>query len=112
MQEASRLIEKGGDWDRRNRFTVYTAAHFFRIRKFEEAAKGLLDSIATFSATEIFDYERLVKYVILSSVLTLDRKNMKKQLIESPEIMQVIVRAPRRVLEPPRKLLSARHPAP
>lgn len=84
-----RLIEKGGDWDRRNRFTVYSAAHYFRIRKFKECADGLLSSIATFSATEIFDYERLVKYVILSSVLTLDRAAMNKKLIESPEIMQV-----------------------
>jgi len=94
MAEASRLIEKGGDWDRRNRFTVYSAAHFFRIRKFKESAEGLLGSIATFSATEIFDYERLVKYVILSAVLTLDRKTMKKKVIGSPEIMQVIDKLP------------------
>eukprot|EP01084_Bolivina_argentea_P020545 38197_1 len=90
MQQAAKLIEKGGDWDRRNRFTVYTAAHYFRIRKFKDAAQGLLESIATFSATEIFDYEYLVKYVILSSVLTLDRSVIKDKLIESPEIIQII----------------------
>lgn len=89
-----RLIEKGGDWDRRNRFTVYTSAHNFRIRKFKDAAQGLLDSIATFSASEIFNYEQLVKYVIVSSVLSLDRSTIKEKLIESPEIIQIIDKLP------------------
>jgi len=88
--ETERLIDKGGDWDRRNRFTVYSAAHSFRIRKFKSAAEGLLASIATFSASEIFDYERLVKYVILAAVLTLERSVVKAKLIEAPEIIQVI----------------------
>jgi len=88
--ETERLIEKGGDWDRRNRFTVYSAAHKFRIRRFEESAEGLLASIATFSATEIFDYDRLVKYVILASVLTLPRSVIYEKLICAPEIIQVI----------------------
>jgi len=94
MLETEKLIEKGGDWDRRNRFTVYSSCHNFRIRKFKESAEGLLDSIATFSASEIFNYEQLVKYVIISSVLTLDRSVIKKKLIESPEIRQVIDRLP------------------
>ena len=42
--------------------TVYFAAHTFRIRCFKKPAEGLLASIATFTASEIFDYERLVKY--------------------------------------------------
>lgn len=90
MQETEKLIEKGGDWDRRNRFTVYTACHSFRTRQFKSAAEGLLDSIATFSATEIFNYEQLVKYVIVSSVLSLDRAQIKEKLVDSPEIRQVI----------------------
>lgn len=92
--ETEKLIEKGGDWDRRNRFTVYTSCHKFRIRQFKAAAEGLLDSIATFSATEIFDYQQLVKYVIVSSVLSLDRVQIKKKLIDSPEIRQVIDELP------------------
>jgi len=94
MQQTSKLIEKGGDWDRRNRFTVYTAAHYFRIRKFKESAEGLLESIATFSASEIFNYQQLVKYVIISSVLSLDRSTIKKKLIESAEIIQIIDQIP------------------
>ena len=73
---------------------MYTSAHNFRIRKFEEAAKGLLDSIATFSASEIFNYEQLVKYVIVSTVLSLDRSTIREKLIESPEIIQIIDKLP------------------
>jgi len=94
MAEAEKLIDKGGDWDRRNRFTVYTSSHYFRIRKFEEAAQGLLDSIATFSANEIFNYEQLVQYVIISSILSLNRSVIKEKLVESPEIIQVIDKLP------------------
>jgi 26S proteasome regulatory subunit N7 len=47
------LIEKGGDWDRRNRLKVYSAIHFLGIRKFKEAADLLLESLSTFTATEV-----------------------------------------------------------
>eukprot|EP01083_Nonionella_stella_P255214 876259_1 len=90
MEQTKKLIDKGGDWDRRNRFTVYTSAHNFRIRKFKDAAQGLLDSIATFSANEIFNYESLVKYTIVSSVLSLDRSVIKEKLIDSPDIIKII----------------------
>lgn len=84
------MIDKGGDWDRRNRFTVYNGVHYFRIRNFELAAKGFLDAIATFTATEIFSYERLVYYTIISSIVSLERTEIKSKLIDSPEILQII----------------------
>ena len=84
------MIDKGGDWDRRNRFIVYNGVHFFRIRNFKDAAKGFLDAIATFTANEIFNYERLVYYTIISSVVSLDRVSIREKLIDSPEIIQII----------------------
>ena len=34
----SRLIDKGGDWDRRTRLKVYESRHLISKRQFEEAA--------------------------------------------------------------------------
>jgi len=40
-----RLIEEGGDWDRRNRLKVYQGLHALMMRDFKTAAKQFLDSL-------------------------------------------------------------------
>ncbi|EPS98950.1 hypothetical protein FOMPIDRAFT_1125161 [Fomitopsis schrenkii] len=43
LSEAEELIEKGGDWDRRNRFKVYRGLHLLSIRQFKRGGELLLD---------------------------------------------------------------------
>jgi hypothetical protein len=50
---AKSLNEKGGDWDRRNRLKVYEGLLLASERDFAGAATLLVDSIATFTATEL-----------------------------------------------------------
>jgi hypothetical protein len=38
-----RLIEQGGDWDRRNRLKVYRGLHLLSIRQFAKGGELLLD---------------------------------------------------------------------
>ncbi|KAI9619906.1 hypothetical protein H4Q26_013883 [Puccinia striiformis f. sp. tritici PST-130] len=68
--EAKQLVDSGGDWDRRNRLKV------------------------TFTATELLSYEDFVTLTAISAALTLERKDMKKKLIESPEVIQIIPERP------------------
>lgn len=94
IDAAKGLLEEGGDWERRNRLKVYEAVFLISIRSFKKAAALLLDSVATFTATELISYNRFVLYTVTTSILTLPRKELKAKVIEAPEIVQVISEIP------------------
>ena len=56
IEKAKEYVEIGGDWERRNRLKVYEAVFFTRTRHFSEAANMFLESVATFTAVELFEY--------------------------------------------------------
>lgn len=72
-----RLIDSGGDWDRRNRLKVYRALHCLSIREFKQAADLLIDSLSTFTATELMEYEEFVGLAVLAAAVGCDRKTLK-----------------------------------
>lgn len=73
-------MEQGGDWDRRNRLKVYEGTYFMLIRDFKRAAAKLLDTVATFTSTEMFPYTRFVFYTIIVSILALERGELYKKV--------------------------------
>lgn len=75
-----RLIDSGGDWDRRNRLKVYRALHLMSVRNFEEAAELLIDSLSTFTATELMEYEELVALAVLAGAVGCSRKDIKARV--------------------------------
>ena len=77
----SRLIELGGDWDRRNRLKVYSGLYAMSVRDFKEAANNFLDTVSTFTSYELMDYHTFIKYTIISSMMALDRKDLTKKVI-------------------------------
>ncbi|SGZ39651.1 related to 26S proteasome regulatory subunit RPN7 [Hanseniaspora guilliermondii] len=87
LAEVHDAIEKGGDWERRNRFKAYKGIHLMAIRRFEEAAELLVDSLTTFTSLEIASYEDIAVYSIVCGILSLDRKNLKNKIIDSPEVL-------------------------
>lgn len=88
-RRAKGLLEDGGDWERRNRLKVYEAVFLMSIRDFKRASTLLLDSIATFTATELVSYNTFVMYTVLTSLLALPRAELKAKVIDAPEILQV-----------------------
>ena len=60
VERAKALLEQGGDWERRNRLKVYEALFLLRIRDLKKASALLLDSIATFTATELLPYNQFI----------------------------------------------------
>jgi 26S proteasome regulatory subunit N7 len=94
IQRAKGLLEEGGDWERRNRLKVYEAVFLMSIRDFKRASTLLLDSIATFTATELLSYNTFVMYTVFTSVLALPRAELKAKVIDAPEILQVIDEVP------------------
>ncbi|KAI5961888.1 RPN7 [Candida pseudojiufengensis] len=98
LDQISNLIEKGGDWERRNRYKAYNGIYQLATRNFGEAAKLLIDSLATFTSTELCSYEQIAHYAIVAGVISLDRVDLKIKIIDSPEILSIYSSAPK--LEP------------
>jgi 26S proteasome regulatory subunit N7 len=90
VQASQILVDNGGDWERRNRLKVYEATYRFAIRDFKKAATLLLDSIATFTAAELYQYPQFVFYTVVCSTVSLDRKTVRSKVINAPEILQVL----------------------
>lgn len=89
LTEVEALIEKGGDWERRNRYKTYQGVYKLATRDFAEAARLLIDSLATFTSTELCTYEQVAQYSIIAGVLTLDRVDLKSKVVDLPEILSI-----------------------
>merc|ERR1719502_1665878 len=94
VERAKGLLEQGGDWERRNRLKVYEAIFLMRVRDLKKASALLLDSIATFTASELLPYNQFIMYAVATSVIALPRAQMKPKVIDAPEILQVIGEIP------------------
>lgn len=98
LDQVKSHIDKGGDWERRNRYKTYCGIFLMATRDFAEASKLLNDSLATFTSTEICSYEQLALYAVVSGAVSLDRGDLKSKIIDSPEILSIYSSAPE--LEP------------
>ncbi|KAH7889127.1 26S proteasome subunit RPN7-domain-containing protein [Phlebopus sp. FC_14] len=94
LTKAEKLIEEGGDWDRRNRLKVYRGLHAASIRQFKTGGELLLDALSTFTATELISYNDFVALTIIINTLTLKRVDLKKKLITVPEVISVLPELP------------------
>jgi 26S proteasome regulatory subunit N7 len=95
FEDTRGLVEKAGDWDRRNRLKVYdalwTASH---ARDFKKSSKLLLETLSTFAATELLEFKDFVWYACVIACPALDRVSLKTKIMESPEVAQGISNHP------------------
>lgn len=89
ISRAQTLVESGGDWDRRNRLKAYQGLHLLTIRAYNLAAPLLLDSLSTFTSTELCPYSSLVVYATLAGAVSLPRREFKTKVVDAPEIRAV-----------------------
>lgn len=75
-----RLIEEGGDWDRRNRLRTYEALYAMSVRDFKKAATMFFETMATFTSTELMDYRMFVKYAVFSCLVAKERSDVKTEV--------------------------------
>lgn len=107
LDKANGLIEKGGDWERRNRYKTYMGIYLMSTRKFSEAAKLLIDCLSTFTSTELATYEEVAQYSLICGSIALSRPDLKKKLLESPEILSINSTSEK--LTPVYKLIESLH---
>ncbi|EME50307.1 hypothetical protein DOTSEDRAFT_41411 [Dothistroma septosporum NZE10] len=89
VERAQQLVESGGDWDRRNRLKAYQGLHLLTIRAHNLAAPLLLDSLSTFTSTELCSYSSLVVYATLAGSVSLPRRDFKSKVVDAPEVRAV-----------------------
>lgn len=94
IDKAEALLEEGGDWDRRNRLKVYKGCFHIASRDFKAAAEQLLSTVSTFTSTELLEYEDFVTLTVLSAIVAVDRPELKKKVVNGPEIQEVLHRLP------------------
>lgn len=94
LVRAKTICEAGGDWEHKNKLKVYEGVAAMHARDFKRAAELLLDSIATFTTSELFDYTAVVSYAVICGLVSLDRVSLKKRVVDSPEIRSVIGHVP------------------
>ncbi|GAA5855343.1 hypothetical protein JCM8547_009042 [Rhodosporidiobolus lusitaniae] len=94
IERAQKLVDEGGDWDRRNRLKVYRGLYLLAIRQFTKAAELLLDALPTFTATELIEYEDFVSLCVVAGVFALERKELRKKVIDAPEVLAVLPKVP------------------
>jgi len=92
--KAKSLIDEGGDWDRKNRLKVYEAYYLMSNRNFEDSARLFLESLASFSSEELFDYKTNVSYTVICSIISLDRVSLRTKVVDSPEVLTVLESLP------------------
>jgi len=90
VERAQSLVESGGDWDRRNRLKAYQGLHLTTIRAHNLAAPLLLDSLSTFTSTELCSYSNLVVYAVLAGSVSLPRRDFKSKVVDSPEVRAIL----------------------
>ena len=88
LDKAKGLVEKGGDWDRRNRLKVYEGVFHMYNRNFKSAIDLFLDAVSTFTSTEIMSYDEFVRYTVYMAMVTLPRVEIKSKVIDNDEIQQ------------------------
>jgi hypothetical protein len=80
LNESFRLIDEGGDWDRRNRLKVYRGTYCMSIRDFKKASGLFLDTVATFTSYELMDYPQFVTYTVYCSMIALERTQLRTKV--------------------------------
>lgn len=88
------LVDRAGDWDRRNRLKIYEGTYALRIRNFAKAAPLFLESLSTFTSYELMSYTTFVSYTVIGCMLALSRQDLKKKVVDAAEIIEVFHRIP------------------
>merc|ERR1712235_23511 len=90
IAKARKMIDDGGDWDRRNRLKVYEGLYKLTIRDFKNAAELFLGAISTFTSYELMDYDKFIKLAVITSMLALPRPTLREKICQGSEIAEVL----------------------
>lgn len=88
LQTAQEEMEKGGDWERKNKLKVFQGLDLMRSRSFNEASKLFLGVLATFPTCALLTFEKFIFYASILALLCCDRQTLKEQVVFAPPILE------------------------
>ncbi|KAJ1938298.1 proteasome regulatory particle subunit [Linderina macrospora] len=94
LERARELIDRGGDWDRRNRLKAYECVWRTSQRQFKEASELFIDCLSTYASPELMSLTDFVCHGALACAAVLPRGDLKKKVIDAPEVVEVIHHIP------------------
>mmetsp|Transcript_20593 Transcript_20593/g.26534 ORF Transcript_20593/g.26534 Transcript_20593/m.26534 type:complete len:444 (+) Transcript_20593:49-1380(+) len=95
IDKANKLAQSGsGDWDRRNRVSVYKALQCLLKRDLKQASEIMLQGIATFTCVELCTYTEFLTYAAMTNLLHLGRPLLKEKILEGPELLAIATEIP------------------
>ena len=94
IESAEVELEKGGDWERKNRLLVYRAVLHLTRREFRPSAELFVKTLATFTSTELLSFKEFIFYSVITSMASLERSTVKAKVLYSPEVLSIIQEIP------------------
>lgn len=88
LQTAKEEMEKGGDWERRNKLKVFQGIDLMLSRNFTEASKVFLSVLPTFPSCALLSFEHFIFYSAVLALLCCDRPTLKDQVVSAPPILE------------------------
>ncbi|KAJ2509608.1 proteasome regulatory particle subunit [Coemansia sp. RSA 2049] len=89
VDKAHELIDKGGDWDRRNRLKAIECVWSCSQRQFKKASDLFIECLSTYSSPELMPLSEFVCHGALACAVVMPRADMKKKVIDAPEVVEV-----------------------
>lgn len=86
IEDAKIIFNKCNDWESKNRFKVYCGLFHLIKAEFDKAAEFFIDSLASFNAEELVSFDKLILYLVFTSLLSFERNRLKKEIIDNPEV--------------------------
>ncbi|KAI5179681.1 26S proteasome regulatory subunit N7 [Nematocida sp. AWRm80] len=93
INRINNIIDLGIDWNRKNKYKVYQGLVSLLSRDYS-GCSIFLECISTFDCRELFEYDELILYCIYIGIMTLSRQEIKKKLIDSSEVCEVVKNIP------------------
>lgn len=73
---------------------MYEAHYLLSIRDIRQAAALLLDCVATFTCVELCSYKTFIFYALVTNIISLDRNQLRKKLVNDPHVITAIRELP------------------
>ncbi|KAJ1740216.1 proteasome regulatory particle subunit [Coemansia sp. RSA 989] len=90
IERAHELVNKGGDWDRRNRLKAVECIWHCSQRQFKEASALFIECLSTYSSPELMPMSEFVCHGALACAVVMSRADIKKKVIDAPEVVEVV----------------------
>lgn len=86
IDQARSLVQEGGDWERKNRLQIYEGLYLCLKRQFLQASQNFIQTLSTFTATELLSFDEFVFRVVILATLSLSRSEFRTKIERSMEI--------------------------